>query len=313
MVARIVNVASFEVRDAAFRRLVPEDAIVERVAAGFGFTEGPVWRGDHLLFSDIPNNRIVRWRPLPEGPEVITFRAPACPILPGSRVGGSNGLTLDAQGRLLACEHGARRVTRTEPDGTVVTVAESYQGRHLNSPNDIVARPDGSLYFTDPPYGIIDGDQSLHKEMPCNAVLRRDPDGRLTILADDFERPNGLAIAPDGRTLYVDDTARGHIRAFDLRADGTIGNGRLVADIRAAEPGVPDGMKLDAEGNVWCTGAGGVWVIAPDGTVLGRLLMPEVTANLAWGGDDHRTLFLTGSTSLYRLVCTIAGQPLSAV
>lgn len=302
--------AQFEVRDPAFHRLIPADAQVQRIAGGFGFTEGPIWRGDHLLFSDIPNNRIVRWRPLPEGPEVTTFRAPACPILPGSRVGGSNGLTLDAQGRLLACEHGARRLTRTEADGSVTTLAEHHQGHHLNSPNDVVARPDGSIYFTDPPYGMDGQDQSPVKEMPCNAVLRRAPDGTLTILVDDFERPNGLAIAPDGQTLYVDDSARGHIRAFALRADGSIGNGRILADLRASERGVPDGMKLDSEGNIWCTGAGGVWIIAPNGSILGRILMPEVTANLAWEG---RTLYLTASTSLYRLECSIVGQKVSAI
>ncbi len=303
-------VATYEVRDDAFRRLMAEDAPVQRIAAGFGFTEGPVWRGDHLLFSDIPNNRIVRWRQLPEGPEVTTFRYPACQFV-GTARGGSNGLTLDAEGRLLACEHGGRRLSRTEPDGAIVTLADTYQGQRLNSPNDVVARADGSIYFTDPPYGLKD--QREEKELPHNGVYRRAPDGALTLLVDDFERPNGLAISPDGRTLYVDDTARGHIRAFDLRADGTVGNGRVFADLRAAERGAPDGMKLDVEGNVWCTGSGGVWVIAPDGTILGRILMPEVTANLAWGGTDNRTLYLTSSTSVCRLECRIAGQPLAAV
>jgi gluconolactonase len=149
--------------------------------------------------------------------------------------------------------------------------------------------------------------------MPCNAVFRRAPDGTLTILVDDFDRPNGLAISPDGRTLYVDDTARGHIRAFDLLADGGVANGRIFADLRSSERGVPDGMKLDVVGNVWCTGAGGVWVIAPTGAVLGRILMPEVTANLAWGGPAWRTLYLTASTSVYSLECAITGQALSAI
>jgi gluconolactonase len=303
-------VAQFEVRDAAFHRLVPDGAAVQRIAGGFGFTEGPVWTGDALLFSDIPNNRIVRWRALPEGPEVTTLRSPAChPV--GTARGGTNGLTLDAQGRLLACEHGGRRLSRAEPDGSVVALAERFDGKRLNSPNDVVARPDGSAYFTDPPYALPN--HSEGKELPFNAVFRLAPDGALTPVVDDFERPNGLAISPDGRTLYVDDTARGHIRAFDLRDDGSVGNGRVFADIRAAERGVPDGMKLDVEGNVWCTGAGGVWVIAPTGDVLGRILMPEVTANLAWGGEGDRTLFLTASTSVYRLACGVAGQPLSAV
>ena len=144
-------------------------------------------------------------------------------------------------------------------------------------------------------------------------MLRRAPDGTLTLLVEDFERPNGLAISPDGRTLYVDDTTRGHIRAFDLAGDGLVANGRVFADLGAPERGAPDGMKLDVEGNVWCTGAGGVWVIAPAGTILGRILMPEVTANLAWGGAGNRTLFLTASTSVYQLECAVAGQPVSAV
>ncbi len=303
-------VAQFEVRDRALRRLIPEEAQVTRIAGGFGFTEGPVWVRDQLLFSDIPHNRIVRWRHLPEGPEVTTFRHPVCAFV-GTARGGSNGLTLDAQGRLLACEHGARRLSRTEPDGTVVTLADTYRGRRLNSPNDAVARPDGAIYFTDPPYGLRH--QREGQEMPCNGVLRRAPDGTLTLLVEDFARPNGLAISPDGRTLYVDDTARGHIRAFDLAGDGLVANGRVFAALDAAERGAPDGMKLDVEGNVWCTGAGGVWVIAPNGAILGRILMPEVTANLAWGGADHRTLFLTASTSVYQLECAIAGQPVSAV
>jgi gluconolactonase len=305
--------AQFEIRDEALRRLLGETARVERIAGGLGFTEGPIWRGDHLLFSDIPNNRIVRWRRLSEGPELTTFRAPACPILPGSRVGGSNGLTVDGEGRLLACEHGARRVSRTEADGAIVTLAERYQGKRLNSPNDVVARADGSIYFTDPPYGLDGQDSSPVKELPHNGVYRRSPDGRLTLLVDDFERPNGLAIAPDGRMLYVDDSARGHIRAFRLTADGTLDEGRVLVDLRSSEPGVPDGMKLDSQGNIWCTGAGGVWIVAASGQVLGRILMPEVTANLAWGGPDRRSLFLTASTSLYRLVCAVPGQTVSAV
>jgi gluconolactonase len=324
-------VARFEVRDELFRKLVPDGARVEQIATGFGFTEGPVWVGDHLLFSDIPNNAIMRWeeqlldQDTSQQPgqeqgagrprrgfvrKLTTFRHPVCQFY-GTARGGSNGLTLDAQGRLLACEHGARRVSITEADGTVTTFADSYQGMHLNSPNDIVARPDGSVYFTDPPYGMRD--QSEGKEMHCNGVFHRAPDGTLTLLVEDFERPNGLAISPDGRTIYIDDTARGHIRAFDLGSDGTITNGRVFADIRSSEPGVPDGMKLDSDGNIWCTGAGGVWVIAPSGTVLGRILMPEVTANLAWGGDGNRTLYLTSSTSLCLLECAIAGQALSSI
>ena len=324
-------IATIEVRDEAVRRLIPEGARVEQIASGFGFTEGPVWTGDALLFSDIPNNSIMRWeedlpgdsasqpstpgqaagRPRPPfARKLTTFRHPVCQFV-GSARGGSNGLTLDAQGRLLACEHGGRRVSRSGTDGSVETVVDSYQGKRLNSPNDIVARPDGSILFTDPPYALPN--HSEGKELDVNGVYRLSPEGALQLLVDDFERPNGLAISPDGGTLYVDDTARGHLRAFDLRADGSVANGRVFADIRSSEPGVPDGMKLDSEGNIWCTGSGGVWIITPSGTVLGRILMPEVTANLAWGGEGNRALFLTASTSVYRLECGIAGQALSSV
>jgi gluconolactonase len=294
----------FESRAAGFARIVPDDARVERIAGGFGFTEGPLWRGDHLLFSDIPNSRIVRWRPLPEGPEVTTFRFPS---------NHANGLTLDRAGRLLACEGISRRLTRTEADGTVTVVADRYQGKRVNSPNDVVVRSDGSIYFSDPFWGngFVNkyGEQVLlsHQELAFNGVFRVAPDGTVQAVADDFERPNGLAFSPDERTLYVDDTRRFHVRAFSVQSDGTLTEGRVLASIRAPEPGVPDGLKVDVEGNVYCTGPGGVWIIAPDGTILGRILMPEVTANVGWGGDDWRTLFLTATTSVYQVRLNIPG------
>ncbi|MER3406440.1 MAG: gluconolactonase, partial [Chloroflexota bacterium] len=243
-----------------------------------------------LLFSDIPRNRIVRWRELPEGPEVTTFRYPS---------GNSNGLTLDRQGRLIACEHGNRRVSRTEPDGTVVSLAERYEGRRLNSPNDVVVRSDGGVYFTDPPYGLRNLTEG--KELPFQGVYRIEPDGRLTLLVDDFERPNGLAFSPDEMVLYIDDSARRHIRAFDVRPDGTLANGRVFFDMQSPDSGSPDGMKVDVHGNVFCTGPGGTWVMTPAGRLLGRIITPEQPANLAWGGQDWSTLFITARTSVYRL------------
>lgn len=285
----------FEVADADFRRLVPEDTPVERVACGFKFTEGPVWRGDHLLFSDIPNNRIVRLRLLSEGPEVTTFRTPS---------GNSNGLTLDKSGRLIACEHSNRRVSRTESDGRVTVLADRYQGRRLNSPNDVVVHSDGAVYFTDPPYGLRN--QAEGKELPFNGVFRLDPDGRLTLVADDFERPNGLAFSPDGTTLYVDDTARHHVRAFSVRSDGRVEGGEVFAELRSSEAGGPDGMKVDVEGNVYCTGSGGIWVFARTGRRIGRIVLPELPANLAWG-DDWHTLYVTARTSVYRLRVGVPG------
>jgi sugar lactone lactonase YvrE len=213
-----------------FRRLLP---MLDRVAGGFTFTEGPVWRGADLLFSDIPNSRTIRYRPLAEGPEITTFRHPT---------GNANGLTLDPRGDLIACEHTTRRVTRVDAQGQVHTLADSYTGKRLNSPNDVVVRSDGRIYFTDPPYGLRNFSEG--KELPFNGVFRIDPDGTLNVVVDDFDRPNGLAFSPDEKTLYIDDSAHFHIRAFDVAADGSLSNGRVWAELkpRPDERGVVDGM-----------------------------------------------------------------------
>jgi len=288
-----------DIADDSARRIVPEGTVVEHLASGLGFTEGPIWYGDSLLFSDIPNNRIIRWKALPEGPELTTFRTPS---------GNSNGLTLDRSGRLIACEHSTRRVTRTETDGTIEVLAERYQGKRLNSPNDIVVRSDGSIYFTDPPYGLTG--MTAWKELPLNGVYRLAPNGELDLLVDDFDRPNGLAFSPDERILYVNDTARGHIRAFDVAAEGQITNDRILIDMVGVEPGGPDGMKVDIEGNIYCTGPGGFWIIDPAGKCLARVSPPELPANMAWGNADRKSLFLTARTGLYRIRLGIAGTPL---
>ena len=298
--------------DPAFHRLVPADAKVERIATGFAFTEGPVWRGDHLLFSDIPNSRIVRWQGLPEGPEVRTFRLEYTGSVPLGDAGHCNGMTLDAQGRLIVCGQGSRRLTRTEPDGTITVLAERFEGRRLNSPNDVVAHPDGSLYFTDPPHGLPSGTEG--KELPFQGVYRLTAAGELTLLADDFAHPNGLAFSPDRSLLYVGDDARGQIRAFEVRADGSLANGRLFATIplpATLGPGEnpPDGMKVDMEGNLYVTAMGGVWLYSADARLLGIIHLPEATANLGWGGPDWRTLFITASTSLYRVRLSVPGVP----
>jgi sugar lactone lactonase YvrE len=287
-----------EVVDSAARQLMPEGTVIEQLAGGFGFTEGPVWLGDHLLFSDIPQNRIVRWQMLAHGPEVTTFRTPS---------GNSNGLTLDRSGRLVACEHSTRRVTRTEIDGTITVLADSYQGKRLNSPNDIVVRADGSIYFTDPPYGL--DQMSAWKEIPFNGVYRLAPDGVLILLADDFDRPNGLAFSPDEQILYVNDTARGHIRAFDVSTKGDISNGRVLIEIKGEEPGGPDGMKVDSQGNIYCTGPGGFWIIDQGGKCLARVKPPELPANLAWGDADWQGLYMTCRTSLYCIRVSVPGIP----
>jgi gluconolactonase len=300
----------FEVHDPAFRRLIPEDHAVECIATGFAFTEGPVWNGDHLLFSDIPNNRIVRWRRLPEGPEITTFRCPSgFPLAQPTKVEqmGSNGLTLDRQGRLVACEHGNRRVSRTELDGSVIALADRWQGKRLNSPNDVVVRSDGAVYFTDPPYGLFE--RSEGKELDFQGVFRVDPDGSLQLMADDFERPNGLAFSPDEGTLYVDDSGRRHIRAFDVAPDGSLGNDRVWADLEHPDEGSPDGMKVDREGNVYCTGPGALWVFNSSAALLGRIVTPHRPANCAWGDADWKTLFITARPSVYRVRVVVPGVP----
>ena len=290
-----------EVRDPGLHDLVAPDASVERVAGGLTFTEGPVWRGGSLLFSDIPNKRIVRWRRLPEGPELTTFAT-----------GMSNGLTLDRQGRVLAAEHDGRRVSRVADDGTRTVLAEHFQGKRLNSPNDIVVKSDGSVYFTDPPYAVQPSRPGIvrppnwwtqpipGKEQPCHGVYRLAPDGALQLLVDDFALPNGLAFSPDESVLYIDDSAHKHIRAFDVRPDGALTRSRILLDMASEDPGVPDGLKVDVKGNVFCTGPGGVWVCRSDGRLLGRIVLPELPANLAWG-EDGSVLFLTARTSVYRL------------
>lgn len=293
--------APLEARDPRLHDLVAPDAPIDRVAGGLTFTEGPVWRDRALLFSDIPSNRIVRWRRLPEGPELTTFTT-----------GMSNGLTLDRQKRILAAEHYGRRVARIADDGARTVLAERFQGKRLNSPNDIVVKSDGSIYFTDPPYGVQPGTPGVPrpagwwtrpipgKEQTCHGVYRIAPDGSLSPVVDDFALPNGLAFSPDESRLYIDDSAHKHIRAFDVRPDGTLSGGRVLLDMASDDPGVPDGLKVDERGNVFCTGPGGVWVCRPDGTLLGRIVLPELPANLAWG-EDGSVLYLTARTSVYRL------------
>ena len=291
---------SLDVRSPKLLDLIDADAELEQLGTGCEFTEGPVWHaeGEFLLFSDIPANQMKRWT-AEEG--ITNFRVPS---------GKSNGLTYDKQGRLVTCEHANRRVSRTEADGTVVTIASHYEGKRLNSPNDVVVKSDGSIYFSDPPYGLtadygIEGEQDLDFQ----GVYRLSPDGQtLTLLIDDFDRPNGLCFSPDESILYIDDTERMHIRAFDVQPDGTIANGRIFAE-EEGDDGVPDGMKIDAHGNIYLTGPGGIWIFDASGEHLGVLQTPERAANLGWGGDDWSTLFITASTSLYSIQCKVAGIP----
>jgi sugar lactone lactonase YvrE len=291
---------TIEYQDEAMGWIAPGDPPVELVQGGFQFLEGPVWdrRRGVLIFSDIPGQALYQYQP---DAGVTPFRE-ASPF--------PNGNTFDHHGRLLTCEHAGRQVVRQEPDGTLIPIATHFEGKRLNSPNDIVVRGDGAIFFTDPPYGL----QPPHgveaeKELSFNGVYRLDPNGTLTLLVDDFERPNGLAFSPSEQLLYIDDTARGHIRMFTVTDDGRLQNDRVFAVVQGEGRGRPDGMKVDQEGNVYCTGPGGVWVYSPMAGLLGRIRVPEQTANLAWGSDDWRTLYLTASTSLYRVRLGVPGIP----
>lgn len=267
-------------------------APIDKLAGDYTFTEGPIWVAarNELLFSDIPASHIIRFR---DG-KFTTFRA---------RSGNSNGLTLDKQGRLIACEHGPRRVTRTETDGTITVLADRYRGRRLNSPNDVVVKSDGAIYFTDPPYGVRHED----REMNFQGVYRIAPDGKtLTLVARDFIKPNGLAFTPDEKILYIDDTERGHIRALDVAPNGTLANSRVFT----SAPGA-DGMKVDTEGNVYCACLGGVMVFDRSGKHLGTLATAEQPTNCAFGDADWKSLYITCRPSLYRVRLSVPGIKVS--
>jgi gluconolactonase len=268
---------------------------VEKVTDGFIFTEGPIWVPEgYLLFSDIPASTIYKWSPGSSDAEV--FRTPS---------GRSNGLTLDGKGRLLACEHDGR-VSRTEQGGEVATLVNSYQGKRLNSPNDIVVKSDGSIYFTDPPFGLTEDDE---KELEFNGVYRLSTEGELTLLDDSFTGPNGLTFSPDEKTLYVNDSKDGYIKAFVVMENGLLGESKVFAElINPDEEGVPDGMKVDYQGNVFCTGPGGIWVFNHAGDLLGVLKVPEVPANLGWGGENLKTMYITARTGIYSIECRTGGQ-----
>ena len=285
-------------------RIVSMDRAIEELADGFGGdmgpAEGPLWwkEGGYLLFSDIHNNRRMKWTP-EEG--VSLFAEPT---------NRANGLTRDLQGRLLACEHDSRRVTRLEHDRSITVIANSFKGRQLNRPNDVVVKSDGSIYFTDP--WTFQRPQEQW-ELDFSGVYRLSPDlGTFTLLVKDFVLPNGLAFSPDESVLYINDTRRAHIRAFDVLPTGTLARAtdRIFCDLSGERPGVPDGMKVDVEGNVYCGGSGGVWVLDSSGKHLGTIAHGEAaTTNLAWGDADWKTMYITGRHSLMRVRMDIPGIP----
>ncbi|NEP58396.1 MAG: galactose-1-epimerase [Symploca sp. SIO2G7] len=290
---RHTMVHKFSTKSDNLGEIMAPNTQVEKVAGGFRFTEGPVWHPDgFLIFSDIPANTIYQWQP---EQKAEIFRQPS---------GKANGNTLDLSKRLITAEHDNRRVSRTEPDGTIITLASHYQGKRLNSPNDLAVKSDGSIYFTDPPYGI----KSEQEELGFYGVYRLAPDGELTLLVDDFVRPNGIVFSPDETKLYINDSEKGHIRVFDVKPEGMLENGKLFAKLKPpSKEGAADGMKVDIKGNIYSTGPGGVWVFAPSGNLLGIIETPEPPANLAWGGNDYQTLYITAKTSLYRIQLKFAG------
>jgi len=293
-----------EILDERFRFMTLGNAWLEKLHGGMLWAEGPVYfaDGDYLLWSDIPNNRMMQWS---EGLGVRVFRHPA---------NNSNGNTRDRQGRLVTCEHGARRVTRTESDGTITVLADKYRGKRLNSPNDVVVKSDGSVWFTDPPYGIL-SDYEGHKsasELGACHVFRLDPtSGGLPIVADDFVKPNGIAFSPDESILYIADTGGSHdpngphhIRAFAVRDGERLSEGRVFAEIN---PGLADGFRLDVDGNLWTSAGDGVHCYSPAGELLGKIKVPEVVSNVVFGGPKRNRLFITATTSLYAIYVAQAG------
>ena len=291
-----------EIRDERFRQVVGYDAPVEELAGGFDFTEGAVWNHVEgcLIFSDMPGNVTRKWTAA-DGIQV--FRQPS---------NMANGNTYDLQGRLITCEHATSRVTRTEHDGSITVLATHYDGKELNSPNDVIVKRDGSIYFSDPSFGRMEYYGVLREpELDVRGVYRLDPErGTLRLLVDDFDQPNGLTFSLDEQQLFINDTMRAHIRVFDVDADGGLSNGRVWAELTGDREGLADGMKIDTEGNLYTAGPGGVQVFAPDATCLGVISVPQGVANFTWGDADLRSLFINAGSSLYRARVNVPGRTL---
>jgi len=299
--------------DPRFDKLVPLNVNVERVVSGRTWVEGPVWnrKEKYLLFSDIPTNSIIKWQEC-KGTNVFfkpsgyTGKAPFEGPEPGS-----NGLAFDPEGRLVSAEHGDRRIGRLEVNGKKITLVDRYEGKRINSPNDLVFRSNGDLYFTDPPFGLPKSYDDPRKETPFQGVYKYSKDGKLTLLTKDIKAPNGIAFSPDEKKLYISnaDPANAVWMVFDVNADGTIANGKVLFNATAwtkNKTGVPDGMKVDREGNIFGAGPGGIHVISPDGKHLGSIETGVPTGNLAWG-EDGSSLFITSNTNVYRLKLTTKG------
>ncbi|VTR97431.1 Gluconolactonase OS=Singulisphaera acidiphila (strain ATCC BAA-1392 / DSM 18658 / VKM B-2454 / MOB10) GN=Sinac_5868 PE=4 SV=1: SGL [Gemmata massiliana] len=311
-----MTIGSVERKDAKLDALIPKDAKIEVLAGGFKWTEGPVWdkKNNALLFTDIPNNRVVRWSAKDGVKEDF--------IKPSGYTGkdefkgyepGANGLAFDKDGNLILCQHGDRRIARFGKDGKFETLADKYMGKRFNSPNDLVFAKSGDLYFTDPPYGLPEQMKDPKKELDFQGVYRLSPKGEVTLLTKEMSRPNGIALAPDEKTLYVanSDPDKAILMAFPINADGTLGKGKVIFDATAdvkANPnkGLPDGLKVDAKGNIFATAVNGVYVCSPEGALIGRILTNDKTANCAWG-DDGTVLYLATNDKLTRIKTTTKG------
>ena|SRR5688572_19728142 len=305
---------SIERRDPAMDQLIAPDAKIEKLAEGFEWSEGPVWmkQGGYLLFSDVPSNVVHRWK---EGEGITQFLKPSgyTGATPRGGEPGSNGLTTDSQGILILCQHGDRRVVRFGRNGEFTALAQYYQYRRFNSPNDLDYKSNGDLYFTDPPYGLEKGNQDPAKEITVNGVYRVTPQGQVNLMIDNLTYPNGIAFAPDEKTLYVaiSDPRKPYIMAYDVKPDGTLLNGRVFFNANTLmapdRKGVPDGLKVDRKGNLFATGPGGVLVISPDGKLLGTILTGEATANCGWGNDGS-VLYITADMYLCRVQTKTRGK-----
>jgi len=298
-------VGTIERLDPAFDQLVARDAAIEKLAEGFRWSEGPTWYDGGVVFSDVLANTAYRWTPGRTQAEVFLKPSGLLSPKPGFREPGSNGLSRDAQGRLLMCQHGERQVARWEK-GRFTTLADRYDGKRFNSPNDLAVRKNGDIYFTDPPYGLEKIVDSPLRELPFAGVYRLAKDGKVTLLEKNLTFPNGIAFSPDEKTLYVtvSDPAATRVVAYDVKADGTLAKQRVFFDAQARHmqnlPGLCDGMKVDRQGNVWATGPGGVMVLSPAGKLLGVINTHEPTGNCCWG-DDGSTLYITANYFLVRV------------
>jgi gluconolactonase len=292
--------------DPALDSLLASDAVIEKLAEGFTWSEGPVWFQSSVVFSDVPENIIYQWKP--GAKQAAVFMKPSGMLTPhpGFREQGSNGLGVDPEGRLLICQHGERRVARVEKGGQQTSLADKFEGKRFNSPNDLARRKNGDLYFTDPPYGLEGLDKSPLKELDFNGVYRVTSDGKVSAVIKDLTFPNGLGFSPDEKTLYVavSDGQAPRIMAYAVQPDGSVANGRVFFDAKPLvapdRKGMPDGLKIDASGNLWATGPGGVLIISPSGKHLGTILTGQATGNCCWG-DDGSTLYITADMFLYRV------------